>query len=261
LNNNFRLQDGNCTLESLNYTISHNGVVVAFPTDGSCKLNAIEIPGLKGVYEAAQFHIHSSSEHTVDGKFFGAEMHIVHNLKDSDRHAVVGIFLNPGLSVDNPEFSMLLTGWRKVHEDTYKKCGIMGRRNLQGLTNSSVHVNPYKILSANATFYQYSGSLTTPPCSEVVDWNLSPESILISVDQYKQIIELEYSALNPETCQAFSIVSATGSTSRPSQPLNGRTVRHICPTKGRVHSGGGGKGSNGQDNKKNKGGKTRGLRS
>jgi carbonic anhydrase len=230
----------------LTYIIALNGVVVSYPTDGSCKLNTVEIPGLDGVYEALQFHIHSSSEHTINGMFYGAELHIVHKLRDGERYAVVGILLNPGLNVDNPEFGMVLDGWKKARADTYEECGIEGRRKLQSIdTDMSAHVNAYDILSADATFYQYSGSLTTPPCSEVVDWNLSPENNLISVNQYKELIELEYSAVNPDTCEEFSIVNAYGSTSRPTQPLNGRKVRHICPTEMRGEGGGGGGSSGG----------------
>jgi carbonic anhydrase len=231
--NRFLLKDGDCSLDTLTYTIKNNGVVVSYPTDGSCKLNTVQIPGIDGVYEAIQFHIHSSSEHTVDGLFFGAELHIVHTLQGGDRYAVVGILLNPGLNVDNPEFSSVLDGWKKARADTYAACGITGRDELgQGnLTVGTSHINAYDLLSSSATFYQYSGSLTTPPCSEIVDWNFSPENNLISVNQYKELIELEYSAINPETCEEFTIHNAYGSTSRPTQPLNGRPVRHICPAR------------------------------
>jgi carbonic anhydrase len=255
-------QDGNCPLSSLTYVIANNGVVVSYPTDGSCKLNTVEIPGLDGVYEALQFHIHSSSEHTVDGMFYGAELHVVHKLRGGERFAVVGIFLNPGLNKDNPEFGMVLDGWKKVREDTYTKCGITNRRKLRGSgTNMNAHVNAYDILSTDATFYQYMGSLTTPPCSEVVDWNLSPENNLISVNQYKELLDLEYSAINPETCEEHSIVNEFGSTSRPAQPLNGRKVRHICPTKMRGENGGGsGKGGSMGKNGSGKGMTGKGMR-
>lgn len=77
--------------------------------------------------------------------------------------------------------------------------------------------------------YFYSGSLTTPPCSEIVTWNVVDQPISISVREYTAITNLILDYVNPETCIPASISSPSGYTARPTQPLNGRTVLRKCP--------------------------------
>jgi carbonic anhydrase len=59
------------------YTITKNGVVQADIPD-TCEASTIEIPGVEGTYKALQVHIHTTSEHTVNGNRFSAELHTVH---------------------------------------------------------------------------------------------------------------------------------------------------------------------------------------
>ena len=77
--------------------------------------------------------------------------------------------------------------------------------------------------------YFYSGSLTTPPCSEIVTWNVVDQPISISVREYTAITNLILDYVNPETCIPASISSPSGYTARPTQPLNGRKVLRKCP--------------------------------
>jgi carbonic anhydrase len=233
-------QDGDCPIASLNYSIENNGVVGAYPTDGSCQLNGLKIPGIDSKYEAIQFHIHSASEHSIDGQYYGAELHIVHREIDGDRLAVVGAYLDPGLPEENPLFTLLLNKWLTAKNVTLEQCGKAdGRRNarrqLEGEDKLGVvdHFNIYDILRPKTSFYQYKGSLTTPPCSEIVDWNMASTLQMISVKQYTDLLDVMYNAVNPFDCENFSIVNSHGSTSRPTQPLNGRKVKHVCAKKTR----------------------------
>jgi carbonic anhydrase len=77
--------------------------------------------------------------------------------------------------------------------------------------------------------YHYDGGLTTPPCSEVVWWNLADKPVSITPKQYSQLAEqiLEYTST--ETCEHGTNAGPAGSTGRPVQPLNGRYVERICP--------------------------------
>jgi carbonic anhydrase len=228
-------QDGDCPIASLNYTIQNNGVVVAYPTDGSCQLNELKIPGIDSKYEAIQFHIHAASEHSVDGQYYGAELHIVHREIDGDRLAVVGEFLDPGLPEGNPLFTLLLNKWLSAKSVVLEECGREderrnAQRQLEGedKLGDDDHFNVYDLLRSEASFYQYKGSLTTPPCSEIVDWNMASTPQMISVKQYTDLLDVIYKAVNPLDCENFAIVNDHGSTSRPTQPLNGRKVKHVC---------------------------------
>jgi carbonic anhydrase len=41
-------------------------------------------------------------------------------------------------------------------------------------------INPNGLLPATRSYYRYSGSLTTPPCSETVDWLLLTDPIQVA---------------------------------------------------------------------------------
>jgi hypothetical protein len=53
--------------------------------------------------------------------------------------------------------------------------------------------------------------------------------LLISVSQYNDLASLTLNYVNDTTCEFATVASPSGSTSRPTQPLNNRTVERICP--------------------------------
>jgi len=71
--------------------------------------------------------------------------------------------------------------------------------------------------------------LTTPPCSEIVEWNVADKPLTISVAQYNDLASLTLNYVDPDTCEYASIASPSGSTSRPIQATNNRTIQRICP--------------------------------
>jgi carbonic anhydrase len=226
-------------VDDLQFTLTNNGPKVSYPDD--CELNTLEIPGIEGTYKALQFHLHTSSEHTINDKNFGAEVHVVHYAADADRYAVVGFMVEPTATVDNPLFDQLLAGWVQVAAETEEACGIpMGspaataakfqnerRRKLFSRTRFAAF-NVYDFVEG-ASFYQYDGGLTTPPCSEVVWWNLSATPVTISVAQYQLVAYLTLNYRDAETCRPGTLASPSGSTSRPVQAMNGRVLQKICP--------------------------------
>lgn len=154
-----------------------------FP-DGS---NSIELRGHK--YELKQVHFHSFSEHTISGKHFPIEAHFVHK----DEHgslAVIGLMIDVGKH--NADFDILLKNWPKL-------------KNKQ-MPLTLVQLIPKNLLPKALTYYHYSGSLTTPPCSEGVNWNVLNTTIYASQEQIKSFRE-KYN-----------------NNYRPTQQLNGRKV-------------------------------------
>ena len=51
-------------------------------------------------------------------------------------------------------------------------------------------INPNGLLPAKRTYYRYSGSLTTPPCSETVDWLLLTDPIQVADDDVAAFAKL-----------------------------------------------------------------------
>lgn len=102
-------------------------------------------------YQLLQFHFHHASEHTVDGKHYPLEAHFVHQAEDGTL-GVLGVFFEEGAS--NPLLDHILalapTG--------------------EGEAEETLQVDPFALLPTDLRMYRYEGSLTTPPCSEVVEW-------------------------------------------------------------------------------------------
>jgi hypothetical protein len=103
------------------------------------------------------------------------------------------------------------------------------------------HIDLYRDLPSVDTatelgFYTYKSSLTTPACTEAVNWNLADKAILISLDQLRRFryLILCHVAKNlgtngvVESCNLATVASQSGSTSRPPQDLEGRRVIHRC---------------------------------
>ena len=118
-------------------------------------------------YALLQFHFHAPSEHTVDGEHYPMEMHLVHQAEDGAL-AVAGVFVEEG--AENPGIATL---WAQLPEGPG--------------TAATVRVPvdfADRIFSGDATgVYHYSGSLTTPPCSEGVQWYIRRTPTQFSKDQ------------------------------------------------------------------------------
>jgi hypothetical protein len=83
------------------------------------------------------------------------------------------------------------------------------------------HLFPYDIWPT-IYFYRYKGSLTVPPCSEIVSWRVLDEPLVISRRQLKHLARLlKHGHVNSETCQPDTAVHpTTGESYRPLQTLN-----------------------------------------
>jgi carbonic anhydrase len=135
-----------------------------------------------------QFHFHSPSEHTVDGKHFAMEMHLVHQ-SDSGKIAVVAVLIEEG--EDNPAFDAV---WDYLPNAANRE------------RKSSTTIDAVVLLPENHKYYSYQGSFTTPPCTEEVSWMVLATPVELSkvqIEKFQAIIH---------------------GNNRPVQPLNGRTI-------------------------------------
>lgn len=117
------------------------------------------------VYGMAQFHFHAPSEHSLDGKGYPVEIHFV-NRDVSGALAVVGVFLTEGST--NPTLAALLAALPDQVGDG-------------GMTHPTV--NLALLLPEDRHYFAYAGSLTTPPCTEGVRWNVLSTPIEASEEQ------------------------------------------------------------------------------
>ncbi len=138
-------------------------------------------------YSLRQFHFHSPSEHRIDGQSYDMEIHLVHQSEDG-RIAVVAVMLEVGL--ENLSLERL---WAELPQRI-------------GQVSGEVELNAADLLPGRTNYYLYEGSLTTPPCTEGVQWIVLKEPQFISLSQMTRF-------------RAF-----LGEDARPLQALNAREV-------------------------------------
>jgi carbonic anhydrase len=141
--------------------IQNNGHTVQVDYDPG---SSIELDGTR--YELAQFHFHAPSEHTIAGKAADAELHLVHKTADGKQLAVVGVLIENG--AENPAFA---TVWENIPAEAGEAQAV------------AAEVDAEAMLPAELTTYRYDGSLTTPPCTEGVEWNVMTTPIQMSEAQ------------------------------------------------------------------------------
>lgn len=172
--------------------VHHEHMADVVNTGHSIQVNYTEGDKLKlgnEEFELLQYHFHSPSEHTVAGKHFPMEMHMVHKSADG-KLAVVGVFIEEGQV--NAAFEPVWANLPQSKSTEYH------------LEHVKVDVN--KLLPASTSSYRYTGSLTTPPCSEDVKWTIMTTPIQLSkkqIDDFRSIMK---------------------GNNRPTQKLNGRVI-------------------------------------
>jgi len=163
--------------------IVNNGHTVQFNVDGE---HTVRLNGK--TYTLLQFHYHAPSEHTFNGEHFPLEVHFVHKYADDDL-AVLGVMF-----VEGDENAFL-----KEYLDIIPA--------KKGEVKSDRLIELLGLFPQNKSYFNYSGSLTTPPCSEVVNWYVLQHPVEASKEQlvrFATILNNNY---------------------RPVQPLNERKVR------------------------------------
>ncbi len=206
--------------------IFNNGHTIQFNYDpGSTTI-------LNGItYNLLQFHFHTKSEHTINNKHYPMEMHLVHQDPNTGDLAVLGVFFkkgqwNPVLGNfmgmlpenENDEYNSSFTynvddffnpyvyDKNRIVSEGEKLFNAMEYNNDEDfiINDISLEDNNSNVLNR---YYTYSGSLTTPPCSEIVTWYVLKKPLKASryqLNKFKEIMHTNF---------------------RPIQDLNGRPVR------------------------------------
>ena len=165
---------------STNYAASSAEVV---NKGSSIKVNVdkgLAMTSGESTYELLQFHYHTPSENTVEGKSYPLTAHFVHADADGNL-AVLGLLYEEGAANEQVQATI---------------------DNIGGKANLDLAA----MLPESTTVYNFKGSLTTPPCSEGVNWHVLTTPVTASKEQIE--------ALN----------KVMGDNARPVQPMNDRAI-------------------------------------
>lgn len=165
-------------LKFLNYDVKFKGEIVNNGHSVQVKPHCISnVPEIRGggfdqTYRLVQYHFHwglhdnEGSEHTLAGLHYPAELHLVHEgLANPNKLAVVGVFLV--LGDDDNALSQECSVLNKIIDPAQSE-------QIQGILLDD------KLPKNRKSFWRYMGSLTTPPCSEVVTWTIFTEPIVVT---------------------------------------------------------------------------------
>jgi carbonic anhydrase len=170
--------------ESLAQDVFNNGHTVQVTYAPGSTLTVDSHP-----YQLKQFHFHAPSENLLNGKHFPLEAHFVHADADGNL-AVVAVFFESGAANAALE---------KLGKDLPLRAGDKHDLDLK--------IAAAELMPKARDYYRFSGSLTTPPCSEGVNWLVLKHPVTASEKQIEQL----HAAMGHDNA-------------RPVQPLNARII-------------------------------------
>lgn len=168
-----------------NATVRHDGHTIEVTVAGD---NALTVRG--STYKLVQLHFHHPAEERVNNQGFAMVVHLLHK-NEQGQFAMLAVLLEPG------EANALINKvWTYMPLDKGDQVPMPA-----GMLNLN------ELLPKDQRYYQFFGSLTTPPCTEDVLWLILKQTVTASKEQIKL-----FSQLFPNNA-------------RPLQAINGRPVR------------------------------------
>uniref|UniRef100_A0A0E0CLI4 Carbonic anhydrase n=1 Tax=Oryza meridionalis TaxID=40149 RepID=A0A0E0CLI4_9ORYZ len=158
----------------------------------------VKVDGKK--YKLRQLHWHSPSEHTINGQRFAVELHMVHHSDDGNITVIAVLYRHgkpdPFLFQIKDKLAALYLEGCKAEKGEPLPVGLVDMRELK---------------KGADRYFRYAGSLTAPPCTENVIWNIFGE--------IREMTKEQAAALRAPLHGSYR------HNRRPTQPLNGRTVQ------------------------------------
>ena len=139
-------------------------------------------------FQLVQLHFHSPSEHQINGELFPLEGHFVHQ-NSSGALAVVGVLFRAG------EWNTDLA-----------RIGSAAPQVIDQPEAIDMDIADLEMYANHESYYRYNGSLTTPPCTEGVQWYVLKNPGHIAAEQ------------------AANFVALIGEDARGPQPINARII-------------------------------------
>lgn len=175
------------------FTLTNPGyTIVATPPFGG----TLVLDGL--TYTIAQFHFHTLSEHTINGRHGLMELHVVFADSNEDL-AVIGVIYKIGSP--NAFLQKLL------------QAGLPKKSTSAPVTIDNLNVE--QAFTDTSRYYRYAGSLTTPPCSAKVKWIVLKQWAEMSKDQFEEFRNILGNDFRPIQATNNRVIRATAKRGSP----------------------------------------------
>lgn len=186
------LNHGTVGDKALSLNFNYHKSLVAMEDNGNF-VRLEYLPGNELVWDEHSYSLlytdfHIPSEHTIDGIPYDMEMQFLHRDHNGEIVILTVFLLEEGKS--HPEIGEI---WSKIP-------------NKKGIKAENVSIDPKELLPQTKDYYYYDGSLTTPPCTEGVQWIVLNKPIKVSSKQIDRFI------------------SRYRNNARPIQAINKRTI-------------------------------------
>ena len=180
-------------LELEGWDVEYDG---SFLNEGRTVSFSPNMPGLAtirnhlGTYNLQQCHFHwgtqdgVGSEHRIDSDAGELEIHFVHRKQD-ETNPTVGDYIS------------VISVVAEVNEEE-EIAGPWNQLNVSEIlaVNNSIDVTGFRfdqLLPTNLEYYYYEGSMTSPPCYEVVGWFVMKNRITVPRDYLEELRRVEWS--------------------------------------------------------------------
>jgi len=160
--------------EAVPFELFNNGHTIEFEYEEGSELIFQGLP-----YELLQFHFHTGSEHKVLNKQYPMEVHLVHKNISTGNLAVVGIFVEEG-----------------AENEFLNKLGTVLPLDSERFSKSAL-IDVTELLPTKGSYFNYAGSLTTPPCSQIVNWLVMKNPVSASSAQIKRFSDILQNNFRP----------------------------------------------------------------
>lgn len=147
------------------------------------------------VFTLQQFHFHTLSEHAIGNRRGALELHAVFRDESSGQLAVIGQIFRLGRANEFLRKLMAAGLPQKAGDEV----------------ESHETINLEDALTSTKSYYTYRGSLTTPPCSEVVTWLVLQEQATLSEAQFKAFNGIMGNNFRPLQARNDRVIRATAS--------------------------------------------------
>lgn len=145
-------------------------------------------------FELKQFHLHTPSEHRINEEYFPLEMHMVHQAAGAFHLLICALFHCLFVAAPDESIAVIAVPFQLTEDGSTTELLTSVIENLSRVTEAGTSTTtgpldfgPLTEAIHSRPLFQYSGSLTTPPCKEGLTFLVVEEPLALDVKTYNKL--------------------------------------------------------------------------